>query len=522
MSRLAPTLSLRIEGMDRPFSNFDFVDLEFSGSAPIRRLFSQARSRGTKTLVMEKVPAQGAVANENIELRDLFPDYQMAGLVRLSFWRSSFTSKAGMAKLRDADCMGWAILKLDQARGRQGWHVFESVIRAYEHPHSFDTCARAVPVLIAGRQHEIPGVLYCQQNGLNKACAQVALRSICSAFLGDPDLTFRRINQLAAAVSPVDKPGEGLTTDQIQDVLEGLGIPHFAIYYPNLNGREKWRSRLPYQKILYSGIESGCGALLAFSTLGPRAPGFGHIVPLLGHTFNEDTWSARGDGAYFKIGKDIRYLPSSAWMSSFLIHDDNFGSNLCVAKDYLPAKQADYVVALYPRGYAAPGFVAEVAASRYFYSLFRQLDESANPWVNRLHRTVKNKELILRTVPITRDAYCQHVRDIQDWERHSEDPATVDDLANICPDQMWMVEVSIPDLFSTNLRKLGELLLSSDLTISDRPDYQMFVLSRFPGRYMLFDRLDGRRQPRFVTASSGLQSHTPLWTRQTEWPPCQA
>jgi hypothetical protein len=216
--------------------------------------------------------------------------------------------------------------------------VFESVIRAYEHPHSFATCARTVPVKIAGRKFEISGVLYCQQNGLNKACAQVALRSICSAFLDDPDLTFRRINQLAASVSPVSKPGEGLLTDQIQDVLDGLGIPHFAIFYPNLDGRQKWRSRLPYQKILYSGIESGCGALLAFTTSGPRAPGCGHIVPLLGHTFNEDTWSARGDGAYFKIGKDIRYLPSSAWMSSFLIHDDNFGSNLCVAKDYLPPK----------------------------------------------------------------------------------------------------------------------------------------------------------------------------------------
>lgn len=514
MSRLAQALSLQIKGADRPFSNFDFVDREFSGSAPIRRLFSQARSRGAKTLVMEKVAAQGAVADENAELGNLFPDYQMAGLVRLSFWRTSLTRKAEMAMLRDADCMGWAILKLDQVGGRQGWHVFESVIRAYEHPHSFATCARAVPVKIAGRKFEIPGVLYCQQNGLNKACAQVALRSICSAFLDDPDLTFRRINQLAAAVSPVAKPGEGLTTDQIQGVLDGLGIPHFAIFYPNLDGRQKWRSRLPYQKILYSGIESGCGALLAFTTSGPRAPGCGHIVPLLGHTFNEDTWSARGDGAYFKIGKDIRYLPSSAWMSSFLIHDDNFGSNLCVAKDYLPPKQADYVVALYPRGYAAPGFVAEVASSRYFYSLLRQLDESANPWVNRLHRTVKNKELILRTVPITREAYCQHVREMQDWEHHTEDSATVDDLARLCPDRMWMIEVSIPDLFSTNLRKLGELLLSADLTISDRPDYQKFVLSRFPGCYMLFDRLDGRRQPRFVAASSGLQTHTPLWTRR--------
>lgn len=37
----------------------------FQGSFPIRRLFSQARSRGCKTLVLEKVSPSGAVADEN-------------------------------------------------------------------------------------------------------------------------------------------------------------------------------------------------------------------------------------------------------------------------------------------------------------------------------------------------------------------------------------------------------------------------------------------------------------------------
>ncbi|MSU50145.1 MAG: hypothetical protein EXS37_13855 [Opitutus sp.] len=252
---------------------------------------------------------------------------------------------------------------------------------------------------------------------------------------------------------------------------------------------------------------------MAFKTSGPRAPNCAHIIPVIGHTFNEDTWAPRGEGAYFQIGKEIRYLPSSAWMSSFLAHDDNFGSNLCIPRDYVRRKHADYVVALHPVGYAAPGFIAEVAASRYFYSFLGQLEGPDNRWLQRLLVAVKNQELILRTVAVTREQYLAHLVEMDDWQQRREYPEVTDAIASILPDLMWMIEVSIPDLFSTNLRKLGELLLDGTLTISDRPDYSKFVIGRFPGRYVLFERLDGRRQPRFIVAESRMESHTPLLTR---------
>lgn len=516
MSRLAAPATLpRVVGTDPPFSNFDFVDQEFAGLPPIRRLFSQARSRNVRTLVIEDVPPQGPVADENAELLQLFPDYRMVALRRLSFWKTSFADASAISALREEDCTGWAILKLDHrpSVGTRCWHIFESVFAKYEHPHNYVPCAKAIAFRVGDRTFRLPGVLYCQQNGLNKACAQVALRSVCSAFLDDPDLTFRRINELAfAPASPVN-PGSGLTADQIQQVLVRLGIPNFGIYYPNLSGRQNWRRRLPYQKILYSGVECGCGALLTFSTAGPKALDEAHIIPIIGHTFNEDTWAPRGEGAYFQIGKDIRYIPSAAWMSSFLVHDDNFGSNLCVPKEYVRSDKANYAVALYPQGYAAPGFVAEVAASRYFYSLLKQLDGSGNRWRERLLGTVENKELILRTVAVTRDQYTAHLGTVADWKERREDAEIVAALASFLPEKLWMTEVSIPDLFSTNLRKLGELLLDGALTVSDKPDYSKFVLGRFPGRYVFFERLDGRKHPHFLTTESRIESHTPLLKR---------
>ena len=516
MSRLAaPVATLCVVATDPPFSNFDFVEREFAGSPPIRRLFSQARSRKVRTLVIEEVPPEGAIADENSEILQLFPDYRMVALRRLSFWKSPFADVSAIPSLRDEDCTGWAILKLDHcpSAGMCRWHIFESVFAKYEHPHNYVPCAKAIAFRVNDHTFRLPGVLYCQQNGLNKACAQVALRSICSAFLDQPELTFRRINELAFAPNqPVD-PGSGLTADQIQQVLDGLAIPNFGIYYPNLSGRQNWRRRLPYQKVLYSGVECGCGALLTFSTAGPKALDEAHIIPIIGHTFNEDTWAPRGEGAYFQIGKEIRYIPSAAWMSSFLVHDDNFGSNLCVPKEYVRPDKADYAVALYPQGYAAPGFVAEVAASRYFYSLLKQLDGSGNRWRERLLETVDNKELILRTIAVTRDQYIAHLSTISDWKEYREEAQLVTVLASFLPEKLWMTEVSIPDLFSTNLRKLGELLLNSALTVSDKPDYSKFVLGRFPGRYVFFERLDGRKHPRFLTAESRIESHTPMLIR---------
>jgi len=100
-----------------------------------------------------------------------------------------------------------------------------------------------------------------------------------------------------------------LNTQQILRVLGGLQIPHYDILYPARRGHEKWRAKLPYQKVIYSGIESGSGSLLAFNMAGPRAGDVGHIVPVFGHTFNEDTWAPNAEGDYFQIGHQSYVRP---------------------------------------------------------------------------------------------------------------------------------------------------------------------------------------------------------------------
>ncbi|MFA6286153.1 MAG: hypothetical protein WC661_02115 [Opitutaceae bacterium] len=514
MSRLSHASKIDVVKIERPFSNFKFAEGRFGGGYPIRRLFSQARCRDCKTLVIEDVPAAAAVADENAEILELFPDYQMTGLVRLSFWKVAFTKPEDMAAIDGLKyCVGYALLKRDSCQSRKidGWHIFESAVVKYDHDHNYNPTSKMVSFRAGPKEFEVPAVLYCQQNGLNKVCAQVGLRSICATYLGNFDLTYRQINDLAFVAPELREPWQGLKALQIPRVLKGLDIPYFEFDYGSNDAA--LREALPYQRVLYSGIEAGTGGLVAFKMSGPKAGTVGHIIPFFGHTFNEDTWVPNADGEYFKVGEQIRYIPSDSWLSSFIVHDDNFGSNLCIPKSYLKRENAQYVVALLPRGFVYNGLWAEIAASNYFYSLVNEIAGLPNPWLSRLLSYALESKLILRLVPVTQEGYLRHLSELEDWEFEREDSETLRQLKAIKPQHMWMVEVSVPDLFSTNKRKIGELLLDATRPFSEKTDFTLFVLARFPGCYLFFDKLDEQGQPQFIKVKSSIQSHTDVLRR---------
>ena len=174
-----------------PFSNFDFVDDRFGGETAIRRLFSQARSHKARTLILETIRPDGVLRSENEEIRARYPDHEMSGLVRLTFWRKVVKSKERLAKCGSADLLGYVIAKRDRVPSikKDDWHVFEAVFRKYDHNNNCVPREVCYPVRVGSQSFEIPGVLYGQQNGLNKACAQVALRSLCSLHLPLRELT---------------------------------------------------------------------------------------------------------------------------------------------------------------------------------------------------------------------------------------------------------------------------------------------------------------------------------------------
>jgi hypothetical protein len=504
--------NIRVIPTAERFSNFDFVDREFGSVPSIRRLFSQARSNGYRTLIVEEIPPVGILAEDNSELQDLFPDFRSGGLLRLSFWKKEINHPEEISAFDSQDLLGFAIIKQDISPRRSigSWYVFESVFVKSPHAHNYVHAARGFSINIGDMEFSIFGVLYCQQNGLNKACAQVAIRALLSTMDPERELSYRQINSWAFDGGVYAEPWRGLDVQQIRRIFTGWGIGYFDIDYQSRTVEE--RKELPYQKFIYAGIESGCGALLGFRLHGQGLKGdVRHIIPFFGHTFNQDAWVPLAETAYFHVGENTKYLPSESWLSSFIGHDDNFGSNFCIPRLYIGDELVDYVVELFNNGCLSSGVSAEAIAVDYLYSILPQLSGNQNIWLLRLLDYVRRQQVVLRAVCVSSKEYFEHWSRLRDWNDNLEDPSLCRALCQALPPKIWLVEVSVPELYSANLHKLGEIILNAGIQTTSERDFSQFICGRLPGSVLLLSPDSTAGKPLFADFPSRLTSHTPLF-----------
>ena len=267
--RLVNSTTPSIHDLRRSFSCFDFVDENFQGLRSARRLFSLARSSDATTLVVEDIEPRGVIADEIAEISQRHSDYIPGEVHRLSFWRKAFKTAQGLDSAGQHDLVGYAILKRDilpSGPPRDEWHVFEAVFPKYDHRHNCVPCPKSYAVAAGHNRFVVQGLMYCQQNAVNKACAQVALRSLLSRVVTDGDIAYSRINEIAACVSGGFDSAQGLSPQQMRAILDDYGVAYDDIDYEE---EEKHnpdiRRDVPFQSFLYGGIEAGCGGLLGFS-----------------------------------------------------------------------------------------------------------------------------------------------------------------------------------------------------------------------------------------------------------------
>ena len=605
-------------------SNFDLVDQLFEDERSIkrlqaiRRLFSLARTVDCQTLIVEHLEPSGSILEECEDILGRYADYIMEGLVRLSFWTEKFDDVDGLSKSFSPE--GGAILKLDsvpsklvdcggeQRRPYFAWHIYEAVFVKYDHPNNCVPIEKEFGFSVGSNEYKIRGVFYCQQNSLNKACAQVALRSIILNITSKSDVSYREIHELARDGGGDFDPGEGLSAEKIQNVLEGFGIRYESLDYSvvedpgidkliravallfkendqslkptqrlslhrrivsailnkgnneldrlasstidlkvsdlgglneelsesqlqkiedvfaahPLNFEEfafrsvltKVQQQFPYQKYLYAGVESGGGALLGFGLSVSEEENDGsHIVPVFGHTFNKDTWVPNATNAYFRVGKDTQYVTSSNWLSSFLMHDDNFGPNYILPKSYVQPEQVSYVLSILRKGAVYGALKAEAMGIDFLNSFSGILKSIGSSWPLRLLSSIAREEVVLRAVCVSREEYANSLKHSADWKGKLEDSKMPDLLEQTLPKILWMIEFSIPELFPANQRKIGELIFDAT-TLPDlkrRPDYGIFMLARYPKLYILKRRSKAGKET-FVSFKSTLEDHLPVFT----------
>jgi len=458
------------------FSNFLYVDRHFYSSPVIRRIFSLARKLNFQSLVVEEITEADCalLTGENAALAIREPKFNGSRVRRLLFLRS----EKGKEVTPD-DLLGYAIFKEDKITGATSpnFHVYESVMVPARDAtqNNYIHCSRVYELHTSVGKLSVRGVLYAQQNDLTFVCAHVCLRTVLASAIPDSDATYEQINRIVGVDHTNVRVGAGVGLDpnQMGVVLNAFGLEFSKIIHEPTDSA----LALPgdYQSDLYGAIESGQPALLGFELSGNSSDR--HIIPVIGHTFNEDTWVAPAARAYFEEG--LSYFPSENWLSTYVIHDDNFGPYFCIPRHFLKKNNFRIILSLKRHPSKTESVDAEAIAVAYLKGLVPALLEG-NIWLERFKAYAQSGLLVLRALHLSRKEYLDHLKRAQCWDgqKTAEDCAT--SLESELPEYFWMVEASAPELFSATRRKFGEILIQSDAAAPKPLDWSLFILARLP------------------------------------------
>ncbi len=530
--RLADPLGLpKIFPCARPHSNIQFNHTHYDQCRPLARIFSQCRSLGFQTLIIEKIGSVGISKDDDEELNKNITDFSSPELHRLSFFRDPVSEHNEIVNISTNSFLGYAILKRFKINNKfTKWKVFESILRGSGHSNNYIHAAKLFEVAINRSKFKVRGFLYSQQNGVTNSCAHVAIRSVLSALLPDHEISYKTINDyLADKGIPhqiIDGKSNGLNMEQIRSVIESFGFSSYEGLYNYAHGKgpslpanaERFLygkgPNFPFQRILYGSIESGLPALLAYSFQEDNGETDGHVIPVFGHTFNQDMWGPNADMSYFKIEKDRRYVPSESWVSSYVGHDDNFGSNFCIPRRYPSEEdvQRIHVLGILPSDCKCNPIQAEAVAIEYLYRIAPHIvvkNKEHSLWSQKLKETDKSW-IVLRPILLDATQYIQHLKDIQGWKSECIEKRIITILENRMKGKFWMVEVSYPELFPANRRKLGEILLRADVPPALPPNYQSFFLARLPER--LYGYVLKSEKMEITSYLSGIDDHVPVFS----------
>jgi len=323
---------------------------------------------------------------------------------------------------------------------------------------------------------EIDGSFFCQQNRITHVCAHAALRIAInsSPALAIPrKLTNEDINHALGIDHKDTVLNGGLDSQEIQQVLQTLGLTsHHADFRANL--------RTSYASFVYPFVDSRLPLIL-----GIEAQDVQHVVAVLGHTLNSDRWAAEAKQGYgcYPISP---YIPSVSWADHFLINDDNFGMHITLPAEMVqnlivprlnPNLHAAMAIGVVPSGTSLFGWLAEEsAAGLAFDVLAKTKPMPANRWLVHLRdlilkarKTLKQSRppistIVCRTLLRARGDYLAALEGVVDSNGNSLQMGERQFLHEWLPEWFWVTEITLPNLYMANKRKLGDVISRVDAT----------------------------------------------------------
>lgn len=557
-----PVLS-RIVGCEAPYSFYFSLVEPFwksvaSDSSPLHRLTTLARKQGARALVIEDASSIASVTQEIATLDARMGGGGTAEAMLLSFL-NQVPDEDDIGTVSDTCLIGQCTLINYRPRHEaefQTSFVYEaffatpSLENGEPLLNNYINCEASFEVTVHGRAFRIKGLYYAQQNGITSVCAHACIRMAVRTLHPDkPSPSTEEINCLVGDPPPAD----GMLEEQISSALEHLAARGVAVIdCASIHPPE-------YVSVLAAAADSGDIALLVFETGSTRCePGkaedsargstvgdedpcdadadtdanadadvdasepTNHVVVVYGYTRNTDEWHPQAIPEYTG-GPLAKHSPSSAWVDHFIIHDDNFGPYLALSSRALeadPTLRAEKIIIVRRLLTDIEAHVAE-AATAIIMAQAKQIfadDAHDNQWLNYLLRY--HKPLVTRPVLLTRDEYCDHLAATSGHDG-SQVNGSIRAARDALPEVMWMIEFTLPDLFTGNHTKLGEVLLEANLVDGSSSFKDRVRGVRVPSRFMLAQGGRTRSLGEFLQQEGGpqdvhafpLTSHSALYER---------
>jgi len=454
---------------------------------------------------------------------------QITRATRLTF----FASLPGSGSWRDEqelpgdNLLGYAVvvaLRLPNNKSRT--FLLESVTKghvvSYEMPdhrvfnfevpncyvHNSRTHKTCLGTSTDNRTFTIDGTFFTQQNDLTSVCAHAALRMAVnsSPFLlknlqerfGSDKLTNKHINDILTLdfSSPKKSVGHYETDDQEEERKKGLTSTEIETVVVSLGERLSVTnfiedSRVEYDRVLYPVMESGYPAILEIQGWDiMRREDFAHALAVTGHTLNTDRWEPEAKYGYGNY--PIRpYIPVSEWVCHYIMSDDNYGMDVAlpssmVRNDVVPAKNpklhATHVLSILPKAVHLTGHRAEKIAMDIASQLINKtkIVKPKSYWLEQLKKRHENKSLVCRTILRTAKQYRSYIKEV--INRNLLQPTDSQwQYFKRLPRYIWVTEISVPNLYTGNKTKLGEVLVKASATPKEIERYDCFLLAWFPG-----------------------------------------
>jgi len=547
----------------QPFSfYFDLVEAYWKSGdpheAPLHRLATLARKQGAETLIIEDGSSDCGAAAEVGHVDEQHGGGGAAQIIRITFL--SIDHCGGETGAEPAEALiGSCLLVNYRPPGRSEFEltwIHEAVFATPRTPdgktllNNFINVDGLFDVTVKGRVFTVEGVCYAQQNGVTAVCAHASIRMVERTLSPQrPAATTVEVDALLGGPATLD----GLLPEELATALEHLTGRQIA----DIDCDERPPSE--YISILTAAADSGEIALLIFRTGGPkgaartdrepatarvadirterdaivderRDSGEGerqkdelHVVVVIGYTRNSDEWYPLAVPRYrvpsATSHRMPRYRPASMWVDHFVIHDDNFGPYLTLDARGLesdPAFHAEKILIVRRHPSTVSADMAEAAAAIWLKALPKCVD--ADPDLRWLELVRRHRgAFVLRPVLLSRAELIEHLEGLVDHEGHRLGARAPLDFMGL-PDVVWMVEFSLPDLFTGNRAKLGEVIVDA-VVPTDRPlDVKVILGARVPGRVIAAHPgsadSDPRKRYKASTRSVRLASHVPMYMRK--------